>query len=226
MYNIDRNKKIKDVEPIEQSGNYDISGDNIFNVVEEPLLNPIRSLYDKNIITIMCSANRKDISQGIAYIDIEESYLSKENLNYLDIMCKTFPKRYKHVYYDSYDNSCEENHIGPRYIKLIMAPITEDTTVGEINDYFLDIVNSLKTQDIIKGVFSSFDDAKKDFSRLFYPEWYDSDADFDAAVRKSYIEYDGKYYDSEETLRRHLVYLKSLEDKEKSKSRRREEQED
>lgn len=206
MYNIDRNKKIKDVEPIEQSGNSDISGDKIFSVIEESLLNPIRLLYDKNIVTIMCSANIKDVSQGIAYIDIEESSLSEENLNYLDIMCKNFPEKFKHIYYDSIDESCDENHTGSRYCKLIMAPITEDTTVGEVNDYFCDMVKGFKIQDIQKGVFNSIEEAKK-YLEITYGLNSENISDED------FIEYQGQFFLDDETLRRHIVYKDSLEKK-------------
>ena len=203
---IDRNKKIKDVEPIEVSGGgWDISGEKIFEFIEEPLLNPVKNLYDKNIETNMSSANRKNIGD-YAYIQIFSKYLSEDNLRTLQLLAGNFPEKIEF---------CDDKWIGS-YFNLKMSPITAETTVGEINDYFEDMTKGLKLQDVKRDYFDTLDDVK-DFCKSYVRSENITEEELKLYMEElDIVEYEGHYYRSEETLRRHLVYLRSKQEPDKS----------
>jgi hypothetical protein len=77
---IDRTRKIGELEPIELSRDslVEQKGD-LDNIVEAPLLSACQELYDKNIITLSSSANRKDLQRGVASITINADALSNDN---------------------------------------------------------------------------------------------------------------------------------------------------
>ena len=97
-----------------------------------------------------------------------------------------------------------------------MSPITAETTVGEINDYFEDMTKGLKLQDVKRDYFDTLDDVK-DFCKSYVRSENITEEELKLYMEElDIVEYEGHYYRSEETLRRHLVYLRSKQEPDKS----------
>src|SRR5687768_7262504 len=75
-------RKIRDLEAVEAWRGVDVGQrEDLKNLIEGPLLSACEELYDKNIDTVGSSANKKDVSQGYAYITIDFETLSARNQN-------------------------------------------------------------------------------------------------------------------------------------------------
>ena len=213
MKNIDRTKRINDIEPIEETSVSIEQKEDLDNFVEEPLLDPIRKLYDLNINTLMCSANKKDVGSN-AYIDIEYDTLSEKNRRTLDLLVANFPNKFQmSIMHGSEPINCIH----------VMMPISDETTVGEVTDYFNSTLQSLELQDVSYGIVRK-EDLKSSVSKMCgIPE--DSLAETldcseenllrECASILSVLEHDGKYY-TEEALRRHLAYINSRKNKQEN----------
>ncbi|MDE5539769.1 MAG: hypothetical protein K2J20_04715, partial [Bacilli bacterium] len=129
--------KISEIQPIEGSGYVVMpTKEQLASLVEAPILNACRIFWDKNIITGMSSANKKDVG-GYAYLELPVRYLSEENLAIL----QTLPNVESYLNY------------GIAETVQITYPVIEGTTVEEVALYFETIANGLASQDILYGVF-------------------------------------------------------------------------
>jgi len=129
-------KKISEVQPIEKSGTTIITRENLRDFIEEPLVEVVESLYDKNILTYMASANRKDVD-GSAYLSFYYDKLSEENKKIIQQKIEEEIAGYEIV---------DENLIGT-VVRLSM-PITEQTTVDEVKKFFLNKISDFRIQDL------------------------------------------------------------------------------
>lgn len=160
----------------------------------------------------MCSANIKDIG-GNAYIDVEYDTLSETNKATLDLLAVNFPNKFQ-----------KGKMHGSKTINTIQVrmPVTADTTISEITEYFNNTFKSLKVQDITYGVVE-LQDLKRSVATMIGIQESDlaevlgcpeSEVLKECASVLEVTEHEGKYY-TEESLRRHLVYTSSKEESEK-----------
>lgn len=210
MSNIDRTKRISDIEPIEEATATIEQKQDLDKYIEEPLLEPIRRLYDLNINTLMCSANKKDVGRN-AYIDIEYDTLSEENKSTLDLLIANFPNKFQkgRMHGSKQINS----------IKILM-PISSETTAGEVTDYFNNATQVLQIQDVSMGI-SNKEDLKYHVATIMGCKPEEVAGILDCSEDKlleecasilGVSEHNGSYY-TEEALRRHLVYTNSKKNK-------------
>ncbi len=208
MKSLNREKKIKDILPIEKGGKSEIKQkEDLDDFVEEPLLEICRKLYDLNIQTVMSSANQKDIGQSADIVIIYDT-LSQENKERLEMLSRNFPEKF----------SISENFRGQgKSVVDVRMPITNpDTTAGEISDYFFSALQSLQIQDIVYDCFLKTE-LKAKVAKLFQckeENLTEQDLQDGLEYMRYEIEQDGKYY-TKEAFRRHQVYVnsKSQEDK-------------
>lgn len=104
------------IEPIEQGGIIVETREDLAGLVEEPLLEACQLLYDKNIKTIMSSANKKDLVTGKVYIAIDFDSLSSKN--------KEIAKSFGEIF-------MMHGSIPKPAIKLEI-PVDPNTTIGQI----------------------------------------------------------------------------------------------
>lgn len=74
-----RQKTLADIEPIEESFIIPASREHLDEIVELPVLEACKILFDKGIRTLMSSANYQDLISGNAHIIIDFEHLSDEN---------------------------------------------------------------------------------------------------------------------------------------------------
>ena len=119
---------LKVIEPIEEGGITLETREDLTRLVEPPLLEACQILFDKNIRTVMSSANKKD-KGGKAHIIISFDELNEQN--------QQIANKLGTVY----------DYIGKKYAK-IEPPllITEQTTVGEIRKSALELVSKFEQQ--------------------------------------------------------------------------------
>lgn len=212
MIKVDKSKRIRDIQPIENASVEIKRKEDLDSIVEEPLLEPIRNLYDLNINTLMCSANIKDVGEN-AYIDIEYDALSEQNKATLDLLAANFPNKFQ-----------KGKMHGSKPINTIQVrmPISTETTVGEVTEYFNNTFQALQVQDITYGVFDMQSVKRsvaatvgiQESSLAEVLECSEKDLLKECASILGVSEYEGKYY-TEEALRRHLVYVNSKENSKK-----------
>lgn len=108
---------ISEIEPIEESGGGAGAGFSkraeIAQFVEPPLRTACEMLWDKNVQTVGSSANKKDLTTGKAYINIDYHSLSDENKKIAEQL-----------------GEVSESFSGP--VVTVYIPMTEQSTVGEI----------------------------------------------------------------------------------------------
>ena len=78
-----------------------------------------------------------------AYYDIPANGLSKESIEYLKQLTIPLNKGFEYI---------EKEGTTPHF-KIRMFNITKQTTIGEIREYFLNIINRFPIQDVIGGIF-------------------------------------------------------------------------
>lgn len=126
----DPSTPISSIEPIEEGGVVVESKENLKKVVESPLLKSCDLLFDKGIQTIFSSANKKDIEIGKGHIAIDFESLSEDN---------------KKI-------ALEIGKLGtihgstPRQGIYLEIPINDQSTLGEINEYTLNLVSQFEDQ--------------------------------------------------------------------------------
>jgi hypothetical protein len=77
---VNRDTPISQIKPIENSRNCIPSNrEMLAELVEQPLLEPCKNLWDKGIRTMASSANLKDLEVGYAHLFIDYDSLSEEN---------------------------------------------------------------------------------------------------------------------------------------------------
>lgn len=109
---------ISDIPAIEEGGIEAVTRENLSELVEAPLLEACEELYDKNIRTVMSSANEKNVAggEGEAYIAIDFDSLSEENKQ----IALKFGETY--IMHGSKSAPC---------VNLVF-PVHSNTTVGDI----------------------------------------------------------------------------------------------
>lgn len=188
-------KKIRDIEPIETGGSK-LTRDTLHEFVEEPCLDACRYLYDLNIETTMSSANKKDVG-GHGYIHIALDSLSTENQQILLGMLEQ-------------DNNEERFSIGtergeiPKRIISIQTPINEETTVGDVRKDFMQVLSSLKMQDVLYGRYSR--DEVIQYIKSCYGQDIEIDEELIRDIGFCYCSDEDIYFENEELLNKHLKY--------------------
>ena len=197
--------KVKDIEPIHMEGVTITKRDDLKKVVEEPCLDACETLYDLNIETYMSSANKKNVGQ-YGYIDIVLGSLSKENQQILLRMLEGENK-------DRIVLSRGHGESEPIKIIKIRTLINEDTTVGDVKRAFMDIISTLKIQDVMYGRYS-YEELVR-IIKAAYGEDIDIDEELIKACGYCYCQDDDVYFESEELLNKHLRYKQRVANLEK-----------
>lgn len=118
------------IQPITKSALVPNSREDLVNIVEAPLLEACQILYDKNIKTVMSSANKEDMKSGIAWIAIDVGSLSEEN--------KEVAKELGKIYM--------MHGSVPRPAINLEISISQNTTVDDIRKIALKMVEKFKQQ--------------------------------------------------------------------------------
>lgn len=184
--------KISDVDPIEESGYVTMpTREELARLVEMPILNACQILWDKNIITGMSSANRKDVGR-VAYINLPKRYLSDDNV----IVLESLPN------IEEYHSDMTEDAFRITY------PVSEESTVEEVSSFFEKTAGMLACQDILYGVYPIT--SARDCYRTYTGVDADSDeTDEEIAESLGMVVQGGLIFDSEIVFQRHLNYVKS-----------------
>lgn len=182
--------KISEVNPIEESGYVKMpTRDELASLVELPILNACQILWDKNIITGMSSANKKDVGL-CAYIQLPKKYLSEENLAVLE----TIPN------VSEYLNGMTEE------TAKISYPVNDESTVEEVSSYFDKIAGMFSSQDILYGVYP-LTSARECYREYTGIDDLGNESDEKIAESLGMIVHDGLIFDSSLVFERHLNYL-------------------
>lgn len=129
--NIDETTPISEIQPISEGGVEIQTREDLEKLVEPPLLEACQVLFDKRIRTIFSSANKYDISSGEGYITIDFDNLSPKNRE----IAKSIGGE-THMTHGS----------EPVNAINLPIPISNDSTVGEINKASLEIVSKFENQ--------------------------------------------------------------------------------
>ena len=122
---------LSNVSPIEQGGMQPFDEMPLEALVEYPLLDATKRLYEKGIRTSMSSANRKDIDMGVVYIDILSDSLSSVNKRFLTD--------------EGYEELETHGSVPTNIFKLTMK-IDDSTTVGDVRRKFAELVDKFEDQ--------------------------------------------------------------------------------
>jgi len=168
---------IVDIPVIEEGGVVPKTREGLAQLVEAPLLEACEELYDKNIETVMSSANARDVGHE-GYIVIAFDSLSEANKE----VALNFGKPYNVRGLMNYIN--------------VTFPITETTTVGDIRRMAHDAVSKFHKQKMtwVKG---------KTLQEMAEP--YGSDGEGwgpESFPDNYYDETTGLYYENEEQFRK------------------------
>ena len=117
---------IGDIEAITESGAMVKTREDLVAFVEAPLLEACQVLYDKNIYSVMSSANKQDLSddKSCAYILINGQQLSPENREIAENICRRM----------------SDGHY------RLEVPISQLSTVGDVRREAMQLVSQLKQQ--------------------------------------------------------------------------------
>ncbi len=188
-------KKIRDIEPIETGGSI-VTRETLQDFIEVPCLDACRYLYDLNIQTTMSSANKKDVV-GYGYIHIALDSLSTENQQIVLRMLEQDNNE------DRFSLGTEHGSVPKRFIS-IKTPINEETTVGDVRKDFMQVLSSLKIQDVLYGRYS------RDEVIQYIKSCYGQDIEIDEELIKDigfcYCSDEDIYFENEELLNKHLKY--------------------
>ena len=187
---------ISQLEPIERSRNTILlNRDMLAEFVENPLLKPCQDLWDKGILTMASSANKKDLG-SYAYLILDWDSLSEENRKIAKACATKFVLPQESEIY-IFQKPVNERVVWvdprPHYDKrgaiTIAIPVNESTNVSEIERGVVEVTDKFKKQNAnwVKGF--SIDDLRK---------WYGMD-DTDICNPEDFVE-SGYYYDEESQL--------------------------
>lgn len=125
---------ISEIGVIQEGGVTVQTKEDLSRLVEPPLLEACEELYDKNIQTVMSSANSKDVEIGHGYIDVDFDLLSPENQQ----IALTFGEPFL-MHGPEPRSQC---------VKLEF-PIDNTTTVGDVRRMVHEAVSKFKPQEKI-----------------------------------------------------------------------------
>ena len=194
---MDYSKKIKDIDPIEET-TVIITRDDLNQFIEEPCLDACRYLYDNNIKTYMSSANKSNIG-GYGYIDIELNSLSMENKQIILNLLEQEEMK------DKLELSTGHGSDHVRIIK-IKSPINENTTTGEVRNDFMRIVELFKVQDVLYGR-NTYEEIVAEIKDTYGIDENNIDKELIQDFGYFYCEEDNIYFKSQELLTKHLNYM-------------------
>lgn len=144
--------RIKEVEQIFKFSKTINHINQIDEIVEEPLIEICKYLYNLNIPTTMTSANIK-YSKKDAYIIIDYDLLSEENRIIIDDFILKYPNNFQLGKFSTLNEHNEVN---------IFIPINESTDIRTIQSFFWNVAKSLKMQEVY-----SFVDADTYFKNIY-----------------------------------------------------------
>lgn len=130
--------QLKDVEGIYCFSSILNHKSQIEKLVEPPLVDICKYLYDLNIPTTMSSANLF-CGHKTAFITIAYDLLSKENKKLIDTLSTNYPN---HFQFGKFSTLEELNEIS------IQMPINKETTTNEVQDFFWEIAKQFSMQDV------------------------------------------------------------------------------
>ena len=130
--------KVKDVKDIFYFSKIINHKSEINKIVEVPLIDICKYLFDINIPTTMTNANAKKWNNS-AYITIDYDLLSQENKEIVDKLFSYYPNNFK---FGHFSTRHEHNEVH------ITLPITEETEIKTIQKFFWNITRLFKIQDV------------------------------------------------------------------------------
>lgn len=133
---ISRPVYIKDVDPIPESTKAVYSREDLEQIVEAPLIKACQELYDKNIRTIMSSANFHNINEGHGLITLRYDDLTEENKQ---VFAQLIQEGLATILRDFGRSGSIAHHI--------LVPLDENSTVQEVEAKALEIVERFLTQE-------------------------------------------------------------------------------
>ncbi len=126
---------VKDVKPINDTRTGVLmSRERLDTLIEIPLLNACKILYDANVATSSASAHAGDITNGFASIELDEASLSEENRQIVEQLVKEDNARYG------------MNNHGERTPFLII-PMNETSTISEVSERATELVQRFVKQE-------------------------------------------------------------------------------
>ena len=131
-------KQIKDIERIGLSPVEIKNRDELFEVVELPCQEACFDLYDKNIKTVMSSANFYD---QMAYIDVDYNTLDEYNQKVANSLIEL---GYATMWGDEKNKALH-----------IIIPITQDSKVEDVSKKLLNLTSYFKEQDLMFGKYKN-----------------------------------------------------------------------
>ena len=91
-------------------------------------------------------------------------------------------------------------------------PVNNDTTFGEVEDYFMEMISPLKIQDVPEeDVDMPFDEIRAEVSNVWHRKQEDISEDSNVVSIMQFYKVDGKWYRNRDVYLRHKKYLDSLE---------------
>lgn len=130
--------KIKDIEQIYRFSKILNHKNQIDDLVETPLIDVCKYLYDLNVPTTMTSANVKN-NKKQAYITIDYDLLSDENKLIIDELKQRYPNNFQ---LGNFSTLNEHNEVN------ICVTIDMNTDIHVVQDFFWTIVKMFKMQDV------------------------------------------------------------------------------
>jgi hypothetical protein len=125
------------IEPIQESSNF-FDRNDIKKFVEPPLVAACENFYDKNIRTLLSSANKKDIEIGEAYIIIDYDTLSGDN--------KKIAEEVGSLYFTKIGSGDKSKEA--RELKIVI-PLDKNVTIQEIEQKAVQIADRFKKQPML-----------------------------------------------------------------------------
>jgi len=128
---------LRDVQPIHEGAGQNLSNiKELSQFVEKPLLRACQAFLDKNIKTLMSSANVNDIRRGIVEIILDDESLSQENKG---IFRTLIEEGKADIFFDTTREG------GVNQYRLIIR-VGENTTIQEIEDQSMEIADRFLAQ--------------------------------------------------------------------------------
>lgn len=199
-----RSQKISELTPIRYVPVSLSLRTDLDEIVDEPLINSVDRLNRLNIDTLS-SQVRKETKKGtFAFIKIDGRALSEDNRKWLETLRKNFPKKVT--------LNKKRNETGKLSSVVLHMPVNNDTTFGEVEDYFMEMISPLKIQDVPEeDVDMPFDEIRAEVSNVWRRKQEDISEDSNVVSIMQFYKVDGKWYRNRDVYLRHKNYLDSLE---------------
>lgn len=130
--------KVKDIKRIFEFSKIINHRKQIDQLVETPLVDICKYLYDINILTTMTSSNSEGINKE-AYIIIDYDLLSGENKEIVESLLAEYPNNIK---IGAFSTLHQHNELG------IFLNIDKESDISSIQKFFWEIIKRFKMQDI------------------------------------------------------------------------------